>query len=65
MPPTYWMHDINMDSYFVRSIKTLLLWAKLPIPYHWHENDMTIFDQACFGEIPDITGHKSDEVNED
>ena len=26
---------------------------------------MTIFDQACFRIIPDITGHKSDEQNED
>ena len=26
---------------------------------------MTIFDRACFGEIPDIQGHKSNEVNKD
>ena len=26
---------------------------------------MTTFDQACFGEIPDITGHKSEEQDED
>ena len=33
----------------------------LPIPYCWNENDMSIFDQACFGIIPDIKGHKADE----
>ena len=26
---------------------------------------MTIFDRACYGEIPDIAEHKSDEQNED
>ena len=25
---------------------------------------MTIFDKACYGIIPSITGHKSDEQNE-
>ena len=51
------MHDIDMDSYFVRSIKTSLISAHLPIPYHWHDNDMTIFDQACYGEIPELGSH--------
>ena len=26
---------------------------------------MTIFDQACFGIIPKLDNHKSDEVNKD
>ena len=32
----------------------------LPISYHWND-DMDIFDKACYGEIPDIEGHKSEE----
>lgn len=26
---------------------------------------MTIFDRACFGEIPELGNHKPDERNED
>lgn len=34
----------------------------MPVPQHWENiNDMTIFDKAYFGIIPDITGHKPDE----
>ena len=33
------------------------------MPYHWKDDDMDIFDKACYGEIVDIEGHKSDEVN--
>ena len=38
----------------------------LPVPKHWKDNDMTIFDKACFGIIPlDNIEHKSDKQNED
>ena len=40
---------------------SLLLESYLPIPHHWHDDDMTIFDKACYGEIPNIEGHKSNE----
>lgn len=38
----------------------------MPIPHEWeNEDNMSIFDKAYFGIIPDINGHKSDERNED
>ena len=33
------------------------------MPYHWKDDDMDIFYKDCYGEIVDIEGHKSDEVN--
>ena len=34
----------------------------MPIPHKWEdESKMSIFDQAYFGIIPDINGHKPDE----
>ena len=41
----------------------LLFENNLPVPYHWKKDTMTIFDEACFGVVPDIKGHKSDERN--
>ena len=38
------MHDINLKNSRYNSIKSKLLDYNLPIPYHWHDNDMTIFD---------------------
>lgn len=32
-----------------------------PIPYHYNPKEMTVFDKACFGIIPDIGDHKSNE----
>ena len=58
MPPREWTYDYNnqlKDKIF--RIKYILELSYLPCPYNWHDDDMTIFDQACFGEIPDITGH--------
>ena len=37
----------------------------MPIPYHWQDSDITIFDRACYGEIPQLGNHKSSEQNED
>ena len=38
----------------------------LPVPHYWDDiTKRSIFDWACFGVIPDIEGHKSDEQNED
>ena len=46
IPPRYWMHDIDLcdDSYYNRTLKTYLEDRKLPIPRHWSDDDMTIFD---------------------
>ena len=34
----------------------------MPIPHEWkNEDNMSIFDKAYFGIIPDINGHKPDE----
>ena len=52
------MHDINIKDNDNESIKFWLKYYTLPIPYHLNDNNMTIFDKACFGEIPDISGHK-------
>ena len=60
MPPREWMYNYDTRSNYDK-LKTALEWNNLPVPYHWDDDDMTIFDRACFGEIPDIKGHKSDE----
>ena len=34
----------------------------MPVPQHWKDSsDMTIFDKAYFGIIPNIEGHKPDD----
>ena len=33
----------------------------MPIPYHWKDSEMTIFDKACYGEILELKNHKPDE----
>ena len=33
---------------------SLLLENNLPVPYHWIDNDMDIFDQAIFDMNPDL-----------
>lgn len=56
MPPRYCMHDI--DVYKLDSNETLediMIENHLPIPNERKDiNKMSIFDKACFGEIPDI-----------
>ena len=59
------MHDVNMKNSYDMSIRSLLLENNLPVPHHWHDNDMTIFDKACYGIIPKLGNHKPDETNED
>ena len=44
IPQRGWMHDINLKNNRYNSIKSNLLDCNLPIPYHWHDDDMTIFD---------------------
>ena len=65
MPPKKWIHDLNITSTTGESIKSLLQKNNLPIPKYWDNNDMTIFDQACFKIIPKINNHKPEEQNED
>ena len=55
------MHDINLENNEEESIKTNLSDYYLPVPYHWHDNDITIFDRAYYGEIPELGNHKPDE----
>ena len=47
------MYNYDTRSDYNR-LKTTLKCNNLPVPYHWHDDDMTIFDKACFGEMPDI-----------
>ena len=44
LPPIKWMHDIDLKNSNDESIKTLLQAIHAPIPYHWNDNDMDIFD---------------------
>ena len=60
MPPREWMHNYDTKSNYDR-LKTALECNNLPVPYHWHDDDMTIFDKACYGEIPELDDHKPDE----
>ena len=54
MPPKEWMYSENIKDLTNRSIEDYLQGYYLPIPHHWKNNDMTVFDRACFGEIPNI-----------
>ena len=51
MPPREWMYNYDTISDYDR-LKTALKYNNLPVPYHWDDNDMTIFDKLCYGEIP-------------
>ena len=44
MPPREWMHDYNLKDSDNRSLKYHLKNNNLLVPYHWYDNDMTIFD---------------------
>ena len=61
LPPKCWMHSYNIKDICNYSLKDYLHKEQLPIPYHWHDNDMDIFDKACYGEIPQLGNHKPDE----
>lgn len=55
------MHSYDIKDCFSYNINDYLEKRGFPTPYHWHDDDITIFDQAIFGEIPDINGHSPDE----
>ena len=38
------MHDYNLRNNYGKNIKDYLEKNYLPIPYHWKEKDMDIFD---------------------
>lgn len=59
------MHDINIKTKQGQSIYSLLSEATIPIPYHWHDEDMTIFDKTIFGDIPELGYHDPSDQNED
>ena len=54
------MHNYDTKNNY-DGLKISLRRNNLPVPYQWNDDDMTIFDKACFGEMPDIKGHKSNE----
>ena len=59
------MHNVNIKNKKGESIRSLLHKNMLPVPHHWNNDDMTIFDRACYGVIPELGNHKPDERNED
>ena len=65
MPSKYWYHDSDMKDKSGNSIRYFSKEALLPIPKHWCDNEITIFDRACFGETIELGNHKPDETNED
>ena len=44
MPPREWMHGYNIRDKYDKSLKTYLRNNNLPIPCHWYDDNMTIFD---------------------
>ena len=65
MPPREWMHSYDIKLCENETLKYYLHSYSLPVPRHWNDDDMTIFDKACFGIIPELGNHKSDERNEE
>ena len=59
------MYDPKKHTQRSYSITKCLRRFYLPIPHHWKDREMTIFDKACYGEIPKLGKHKPDETNED
>ena len=57
IPPREWIHSYDIKDGYNRTLKDYLEDNYLPIPKHWNNDDMTIFDKACFGIIPDIERH--------
>ena len=58
------MHSFDIEDEHYGTIPSYSSLSCLPIPEHWeNENEMTIFDWACFGVTPNINGHKPDETN--
>ena len=46
------MHSYEIKNKYDKTIKDYLKYHYIPVPYHWNNNDMTIFDKVCYGEIP-------------
>ena len=52
------MHNYDIEDEHWGTIPSYSSLSCLPIPEHWeNENEMTIFDWACFGVTPNINGH--------
>lgn len=55
IPPKEWMHDDSIIDYQDESLSDILAKHYLCSPKHWlDESEFTIFDKACYGEIPNI-----------
>ena len=54
MPSKEWMHSLNIKNKYDKSLKNYLIDNNLPIPQHWKDNKMNIFDQACFKIVPNV-----------
>ena len=61
MPSKEWMHNYIISDYVYYTLKEYLEINLLPVPYHCNDNDMTIFDRACYGEIPELEKYKPEE----
>ena len=60
--PRCWMHNYDIKNKEGKTLKDLMMNNKMPVPEHWNNiKEMSIFDQAYFGIIPDISGHSPNE----
>ena len=52
------MHNYDIKNDDNKSLKDLIIENHMPIPHEWNNiNEMSIFDKAYFGIIPDIDDH--------
>ena len=63
IPPRQWMHNYYIMDNYKQTLKDYLEQYYLPVPYHWGDNNMNIFDEACYGIIPELGNNKPDERN--
>ena len=56
------MHGYNIVDKYRDTLKDIMIKRYMPIPHEWkNKQEMTIFDKAYFGIIPEIDNHKSGE----
>ena len=56
------MHSYDIKDKIGCSLDHSMYMFLRPVPKHWkNEDEMSIFDKAYFGIIPDITNHKPEE----